>query len=45
MDNLLNIPEPWPTVIHLALIIIIGMIATTIIIALLRRILKKQLGM
>ena len=41
MDNLLNIPEPWPTVIHLALIIIIGMIATTIIIALLRRILKK----
>lgn len=41
MDNLLNIPEPWPTVIHLALIIIIGMIAITVIIAVLRRILKK----
>ena len=41
MDNLLIISEPWITVIHLALVIIIGMIATTIIIALLRRILKK----
>lgn len=41
MDRLLNIPEPWATVIHLALIIVIGMITITIIIAVLRRILKK----
>ena len=38
----LHITEPWATLIHLALIIIIGMMITTILVKVLRQLLKKS---